>query len=190
MPGFRISGAGQSPQDFTPLNTSEFHRPHRWRIEDIGLPIAIGMNPEERFYAQSVQLPSLVFEEEKLKTGSSIHYKIAKKAEWQDIIIKFYDVYGLYEVYKKWQDAIWTQEEGIKPPSLYKGQPIISLTNNSGAVAQRYTMFGAYPKSITHGDLSYADSNIKLLTVTYAYDYAGVEFFDRQTFTSRTSVRQ
>jgi len=172
MPGFRLAGRGQSPQDYTPSNNSEFHRNHRWRIDDIGVPPTIAINPEERFYAQSVQLPSLVFEEEKLRTGSAINYKIAKKAEWQDVTIKFYDVYGLYEIYKDWQDAIWTQKEGIGSPSFYKGQPIISLTNAEGNVTQQYTMYGAYPKSITHGELSYADSIIKLLTVTYTYDYA------------------
>ena len=177
MPGFRIAGPGQTVVDGTPRNTAEFHRNHRWRIDSIGIPASINAtNTLGGFYAKSVQLPSLVFEEEKVKTGSSIDYKIAKKAGWQDFTIKFYDVYGLYEVFEQWQAAIWTQEDGIKPPSDYKGQPIISLTGAGGESLQTYTAYGAYPKSITHGDLSYDNSNVKLLSVIYSYDYAQVVF--------------
>jgi hypothetical protein len=174
MPGFSIEGFAVA--DGAPRNTAELHREHRWRIDSVGIPPTVAIEPPGKFFAKSVQLPSLVFEEEKLKTGSSIDYKIAKLAGWQDFTIKFYDVYGLYRTYQAWQEAIWTPEEGIKAPSDYKGQPIISLTDASGEAVQTYTAFGAYPKSITHGDLSYESSNIKLLTVTYSYDYAQVEF--------------
>jgi hypothetical protein len=173
MPGFSLEQGVTT----TPNNNAEFYRNHRWRIVSTGIPPTVAVDPtRERVYAKSVQLPSVTFEEEKLKTGSAINYKIAKGANWQDFTIKFYDVYGLYDVYKQWQDAIWNQTEGIRPPSDYKGQPIIALTDHAGDARQTYTAFGAYPKSITHGDLSYENSEVKLLTVTYTYDYAEITF--------------
>jgi hypothetical protein len=172
MPGFNIQGSGTGSN---PNHKVEFHRVHRWIIEDLGT--ASGGDPL-RLYAQSVQLPSLTFDEEKIKSGASITYKIAKKANWQDFTIKFYDVYGLYKLFDTWQKRIWNQDTGIGRADQYKRSVILLLTDGEGNEKQKYTAFGAYPKSITHGDLSYASSEVKLLTVTYSYDFATVEFKD------------
>jgi hypothetical protein len=182
VPGFSIQGGAA----FTPNSKAEFHRQHRWIIDNLGDP---GM-PIERLYAQSVQLPSLTFDEEQIKTGSTITYKIAKKANWQDFTIKFYDVYGLHKLFENWQRKIWNQTGGIGKASDYKSQVIIKLTDGDGATKQTYTAHGAYPKSITHGDLSYTSNEIKLLTVTYSYDYAVMKFEDGGSDPSSGPVNQ
>jgi hypothetical protein len=171
MPGFNIQGV-----DSNNINPKkEFHRSHRWVIESLGVP---GMQPEERLYAKSIQLPSLTFDEEKIKSGASVIYKIAKKANWQPFTIKFYDTFGMYKGFKKWQDKIWTPAMGIGLANEYKSRVILALTDGEGEVTQRYTAIGAYPKSITHGELSYESSDVKLLTVAYSYDWATIELMD------------
>ena len=171
MPGFNITARDTNGIN----NKSEFHRNHRWIIEELGTPTGA---PDERLYAKSVQLPSLTFVEEKIKSGATVEYKIAKKANWQDFTIKFYDVHGLYKHYKKWQDKIWSPSQGIGLATEYKSRVILALTNGEGEVMQRYTAIGAYPKSVTHGELSYENSDVKLLTVAYSYDWATIELFD------------
>jgi len=178
MPGFNIGGS----QPNQPRNTVEFHRAHRWIISSLGIPTAVGgtsTTEKLRLYAQSIQLPSLSFEEKKIKGGNS-YYKIAKRADWQDVVVKFYDVHGLFDLFNKWQDAIWTPEEGIKVPSGYKGDPKFRLLAGDGGKVQEYRLKGAYPKLINHGEMSYTSSEVKILTVTFSYDFAEVEFFSPQ----------
>lgn len=172
MPGFNIQG-------MNPLgikHNTEFHRNHRWTILNLGVP---GAQPEERLYAKSIQLPSLVLDEENIQSGAAVLYKIAKKAKWQDITVKFYDVYGLYEHFRKWQDRIWNPNQGIGLAANYKSLVEFALTDGMGEEKQIYTAYGAYPKSVTHGELSYDNSDIKLLTVTYSYDFAKIVTMDK-----------
>ena len=183
MPGFNI-GRGT---DFGINPKREFHRNHRWVIENLGvIPYGPGA-PEERLYAKSVQLPSLAFDEEKINSGATVTYKIAKKANWQDFTIKFYDTFGLYEHFRKWQNKVWSPEFGIGLANDYKSSVILALTDGSGKIVQRYTALGAYPKSVTHGELSYDSPEVKMLTVTYSYDWATIDLMDTGETTSSGS---
>lgn len=180
MPGFFWGSGG-------PANAKdvEFHRAHRWEIEDLGIPNATvsgsvtrataSLNP--RFYAQSLQLPNLTFEEEKVKSASLI-YKVAKSAKYSNTVVKFYDLWGLHKVFKEWQDLIWTPEEGIKAAQDYKGIAIFNLTDGRGNDKQCYEIHGCYPVNVTHSELTYTNHNIKILTVTYSFDFARVTFKD------------
>lgn len=193
MPGFNITG------DSGPSNKNvEFHRSHRWIIEDLGFPIGSGSDTQGlpgstrtraaspgapagaaqlALYAQSIQLPAVEFEEEKIESASLV-YRVAKRANWKPVTAKFYDVWGLYQIFEEWQRKIWNVSRGIQAAVDYKGQPVFALTDGAGEVKQRYTLMGAYPSNITHGDLSYTESNVKLLVVTYSFDYAEVELLD------------
>jgi hypothetical protein len=175
MPGFNIGG-GDGPD-----HKSEFHRAHRWRIVNIGFPGTPPITASQRrltLFAQSIQLPSLSFEEEKVAGGASNYYKIAKRASWENVTVKFYDVYGLYKIYKDWQDKIWTPQDGIKFASDYKGTAEFILTDADGEKIQSYKLVNCYPTNISHGDLSYTSPDIKLLTVTYSFDYAEIDLQD------------
>lgn len=183
MPGFAIF-AGDGPS-----NTPEVHRNHRWSIV-VDFPIGSGGSPAaERLgtlYAQNVMIPELSFEEEKI-LGGSIEYKIAKKASWGDVTVKFYDVYGLYQSYREWQQLIWTPETGIGKASDYKGRVHINMLDGSGTVKQQYTLRGAYPKRISHGELSYTNSDLKILTIVFSYDFADIELSDSGRITDFTT---
>lgn len=175
MPGFKIGGNGDGISNF-----AEFHRQHRWKIESLGLPSGTGTPAQNKLalFAQTLQLPSIDFEEEKIKTGTSIVYSVVKKAKWKPVTVKFYDTYGLFKVFDEWREKMWTEKEGIKAPSVYKGNPKFVLTDGKGVVKQSYELIGAYPKHVNHGDLSYASSEVKLLVVTFSYDYAKIKLED------------
>lgn len=179
MPGF--TGNGPNPK-------AEFHRQHRWIIQDLGIPSSSGRagqgirgeskkRAELALYARDLQLPVLEFDIESIKSPS-LEYKVARRAKWRNCTVSFYDVYGLYKEFEKWQQAIWTPRTGLKPAIDYKGQPVFLLRDGKGAPKQKFTLRGAFPQSIDHGELSYTNSEIKVLTVTYAYDYADVEILD------------
>lgn len=173
MPGFIIGnqdGRGPNPK-------AEFHRSHRWIIENLGVPSGISggtATDSPRYYAKTLELPSLSLEEE-IVDGGSVRYKLAKKATWDNITLTFYDVHGLFPVFHAWQKLIWTQERGIGLANDYKGRPSFLLLDGMGEKQQTYTLIGAYPVKVSHGEMSYATSDIKLLSVTYSFDWAEME---------------
>lgn len=178
MPGFFIgSGASGSVSA-----TLEFHRTHRWAIQSLGAPSAVtgggsttsataDRGSQPFLFAKSLKLPSLQFDEELIQGGSS-PYSFAKVAVWQACEISFYDVFGLYALLKQWRDTIWSASAGMNVADNYKGQPIINLLDNDGNTTYSFKLVGAWPQHVHHGELNYTSSEIKLLTVTFKYDYA------------------
>tara|TARA_R100001244_G_scaffold25113_3_gene25505 strand:+ start:13037 stop:13690 length:654 start_codon:yes stop_codon:yes gene_type:complete len=197
MPGFAISGKekGQNPN-----YKAEFHRAHRWMIEDIGVPMSSNSNNnvggtqtrggfnasgmaskgDLKLYAKSLKLPSLSFEEVKVNAGS-LTYSFPKKAKWENVVVEFYDVYGLHQIFRDWQDKIWTPDEGMKIVDAYMGEPIFKLLDGQGKEQQKFTLKNSYPINVDHGELSYDSSDVKLLIVTYVFSHAVIEIKDRPT---------
>ncbi|MBW2149328.1 MAG: hypothetical protein JRI22_20190 [Deltaproteobacteria bacterium] len=176
MPGFKAAGGLPGVN-----SKAEFHRVHRWVIEDLGFPIDIAhmaSNPIEfRMYAQSITLPELQFET-KPGPGASLDYPIAVKAVFDAVTIKMYDIYGLHKVFEKWQDKIWNQKDGIQAINEYAGRTKFQLIGGDGALMRRYTLSNAFPKHISHGELTYTSSDIKLLTITYAFSHMNIDHID------------
>lgn len=186
MPGFAIGGNGSGPN-----NTDQFHRVHRWRVASLGIPSSAvsasgslggtrtrsgaggGVDNRPISYVKSLQLPSLSFEEEKVM-GSSIYYKFAKSAVWEDVTVKFYDVYRQYEDLRTWQRAIWLPETGLQPANVYKGMPVFELIDHQGRTVQRFELINAYPKKVDHGDLTMTSSEIKIISVVFSFDWANI----------------
>lgn len=172
MPGFAIN---QTDSSTSIDHQAEFHRAHRWQIENLGIPFSINASSvfRPRLYAKTLELPSLSFEEEKVD-GASLKYKFPKRANWDNITVSFYDVQGIHNRFHLWQQSIWTPEEGLKPAADFKGTAVFLLTDGSGEEMQRYTLVGCYPTKVSHSELSAASSEVKLLNVTYAFDYATI----------------
>jgi hypothetical protein len=180
MPGFAINNtSGAISID----PKAEFHRVHRWYINNLGIPASIvGSDNSSKFrlYAHSLELPSISFEEE-LVNGASLKYKFPKRVLWDPVTVSFYDVFGIHKKFEKWRQAIWTPEEGIKLANDFKGEAEFILTNGKGEDKQFYTLIGCYPSKISHSELTYTSSDIKLLRVTYSFDYAKIEIIDAST---------
>ena len=168
MPGFNIgAGAGGSE----PSNTTELNRNHRWRI------ISLGENTIPRqslIFAKSLQLPGFTIEEETVQ-GAAIRYKFAKIVSWEDVTITFYDNVGLVDNLLKWQNLVYDSGAGIKLANDYKKSSSFELTDGNGATAgPTYFLINSWPKSLSHSQLSYEDSEIKLINLTLSYDWAEV----------------
>ena len=180
MPGFRISQ--KELPDRAIDHKAEFLRQHRWLISDLGFPDSLSGDRAGKnrlaLYAKSIELPAVDFEELNIK-GLSLDYKIAKKAKFDAVTIKLYDIYGLHKIFDEWQEKIWTPSEGIKPADEYKGEAVFNLLDGDGNNLRKYRLKGAYPKRVYHDPLSMSDSEIKLLSVTYSFDWAERELFDR-----------
>ncbi|MEM3000625.1 MAG: hypothetical protein QXU32_00630 [Nitrososphaerales archaeon] len=164
MPGFNIGGSTGPP--IAPKK--DLHRAHRWRIVTLGGFVT----RDNLLYARTLTLPTFSVEEE-LVMGSSIKYKFAKAINWEDVRVSFYDIIGLYEDLVKWQDAVYTPTTGINVADSYKRDSIFELVDGMGNMAGlQHILKNSWPKSISHSELNYESSGIKLIELTLSYDWA------------------
>lgn len=164
MPGFMIGGAGGDLDHMT-----ETLRSHRWLITKLG-PV----NPRRLVIARDLNLPDLAIEQQEV-LGGLIWYKFAKAVKWQDAQVAFYDDGGIGQGIEQWKDKIYTNDEGIKthtPGSGYKMDCEFELLDGHGEVDTKIILKNAWPKVVSEGRLTYTSSEIKLLTVTLAFDWA------------------
>ena len=168
MPGFNIGGGAGGN---TPPNTYEIIRNHRWRIVSLGENI---IPRAQTKFAKSLQLPAFTVEEE-IITGAAIKYKFAKTVNWEDVTITFYDASPLLDQLLKWQNLVYDSGNGIKMADNYKKSSTFELTDGQGsAVGPQFILINSWPKNISHSQLSYEDSELKLINLTLSYDWAEI----------------
>jgi len=175
MPGFSIVGNEGGPS--ASLN---FYTSYEWTIRKLG-PIDFKM--EELQYVQSVILPTTVFEEQIVK-GASSQYKFAKAITHGDIEVVFYDIASIYlDKIFEWQELIWTEKSGIGAAHDYMGQSVFELFAFKGSGDSGQTIpyvikaENTWPKSIVHSNLTYAESEIKKITLTLATSHISASTF-------------
>ena len=178
MPGF-IIGDTKSDQAKRPIGfnlntvTDEYYTNFFWDVSNIvGTFIKNQAGPSKSLLAlKECKLPTFTVEEEKV-LGSSVEYKFAKKVNWDDISVTWYDNFGLLNVMKTWMNSVFTLTRGIALASSYKKETKILVYTPSNSSRQTYTLNQSWPKSIKFGDLSYTSSDIKMVEATISYDYA------------------
>jgi hypothetical protein len=164
MPGFNIDGAGDGPE-----GTVDVLRQYRWEIQQLG-PISDRI---VRLLAREMVLPESKIDTQEV-LGGLLYYKYAKSVKWENISVTFYDTTDTLKELIAWRDKIYTNQGGIKIHSRYKLDSIFLLQDGLGATLKTITAKGSWPVSIAQGQLSYASSDAKIITVTLAYDYAEV----------------
>lgn len=167
MPGFNIGGGAGGVSE--PNSQVEILRSHRWQIVTLGTP-DIRVNRATLLYAKSLSLPGFTVEEE-VVNGASLKYKFAKMVNWEDVSIEFYDVVGVFDDLKQWQDKVWTPATGIQPANSYKFRASFALTDGAGNNETEFTLHGAWPKQLSHSPLSYESSELKLVSLVLSYDF-------------------
>jgi len=124
---------------------------------------------QPRFRAPAeLTLPTRAFEQLEVM-GLSQKYKFAKSVTFDDVVVTFYDLYGLQKLVEDSMDKIWNLNEGLQ--TEYKDRAIFVLLDGEGIPAAKFTMENAWPKKQTHSQLSMSSNDFKLLTVTFAYDW-------------------
>lgn len=106
--------------------------------------------------------------------GSALEYKFAKSVSYDDVKITFYDVVGLIKIVKNWRQSVWTQDSGLKLANDYKKESKINVYPPTWEPKDGYSWIlkGSWPSVIRHGDLTYTSSDVKVVEVTVAYDWA------------------
>ena len=104
LPGFII---GDTKENNTPdgfkLNTAtdEYYTNFFWDVSNIlDITLTNKPGPKSLLALKECKLPTFTIEEEKV-LGSSVEYKFAKKVNWDDISITWYDNFGLLKIMKE-----------------------------------------------------------------------------------------
>lgn len=165
MPGFIVGGGGGPG----PPNGIETLRNHRWAIDNFG-----PLSGNDAIVARDLQLPDLKIERQEI-LGGLLWYKYAKAVKWDDAVVVFYDDGKISAAVQKWISQVYSNATGIgshNPSSGYKSRCKFNLLAGDGSTKSSITLFNAWPVSKSEGKLSYTDSQLKLLTVTLAFDWA------------------
>lgn len=176
MPGFQINqNLGNNPRGAA-QTTAEYYYTYTWEVENIFDEFTTDAR-DVLIHAKDMTLPAFVVGKETL-IGSALEYKFAKNVSFDDVKITWYDTVGLIEIMKRWRRSVWTQEDGLSAAGVYKKRTFqrqyIGDTNGTIDDARdvRYRLEGSWPSVIRHGDLTYTNSDVKIVEVTVTYDWA------------------
>ena len=183
MPGFIIGGQPGGEGAREPANTVETLRAHRWKIVNLNDEISGDVFGPD-IIAESLQLPNVDIEVQEVK-GALITYKFAKSVRWDDVTVTFYDTAKLLpRLIEEWRDKVYTNEKGIRPHKGYKVDAAFELLDGAGNSQLKVTLKNSWIRRIMHGPLSYASSDIKIVTLIISYDFAEFEGVGEQSDTT------
>ncbi len=176
MPGFVVrtfdGEVGGQVGSGSPRDTTEYYYNYTWEIfrlfEDDDLS---ARGAGAIINARDIDLPTFSANMDSL-VGASLEYKWAKSVVWEDIKISWYDTVGLIDVMKKWRKRIWSQDKGLQVGSDYKRLSEIHVFDSTWDNEVNWKLINSWPKIIKHGSLTYTQSDVKLVEVTVAYDWA------------------
>lgn len=178
MPGFSINNVGGHRE--SPSATAEYYYSYTWTIEDMFGDFDQGTK-DLIINAKQMSLPAFAVSKESY-VAASLEYKFAKHVTFDDVKITWYDTVGMVALLKKWRRTVWTEETGVSAPAGYKKrtyqrQYIANKRVNDSSQSDddrdvRYKLEGSWPSIIRYGDLTYTNSDIKIVEVTVTYDWA------------------
>ena len=174
MPGFIIGDTKEDTKASSinmNVTNSEYYTNFFWDVKKV-LGDVISLNNKAPLLALvDCKLPTFTVEEEK-GMGGSIDYKFAKKVNYEDVSMVWYDNVGLLPIMLDWMKSIFTPESGIAFANDYKKDTEIHAFTSDGSKRQVHTLIQSWPKSIKFSDLSYTSSDIKKVDMTLSYDFA------------------
>jgi hypothetical protein len=176
MPGFQVTSpngafGGQAGIGGPSSNRTEYFYTYTWEIFNL-----FGNNVEVNsalIHLRDLTLPTFTANTDSY-TASSLEYKWAKSVVWEDIKVSWYDTKGLLAIVKNWRQTVWTPTEGLKVGGDYKrmSELDVHLPTWNDLDRIRWRLYNSWPKVIKHGELTYTNSDVKLVEVTIAYDWA------------------
>lgn len=166
MPGFRVGSVGSGAFGRPDVYTS-----YSWAIDNIFGTVVPESGSNPLIYANSISLPTFSVDKETYQ-GSALQYKFAKGISWDDVRVVWYDTVGMLGVVKKWREAVWDPEKGLRNPSEYKKTSTIASELSDGSKRNSWELINSWPSIIRHGELTYVQSDAKMVEVTVTYDWA------------------
>ena len=180
MPGFFVGDVGNHPRG-SASPVTEYYYTYTWLIENLFIDSNTPTTSDEKSVlvnAKEMTLPAFIVGKE-MYTGASLEYKFAKSVSYDDVKVTWYDSVGLINIIKKWRESVWTPNTGLVPAGGYKKDsyltqyiPNVSDQNDDVRRFVEYKLIGSWPSVIRHGDLTYANSDVKIVEVTITYDWA------------------
>lgn len=171
MPGFSIAGDGIDGRNKN--NRAEFRRKHRWRFTVAGT----SMNQTDFIYLQKAARPSFKLEAPEVHHDQEVAY-FAGKQTWEEITLEFYDATTPVDITTKLWDWVNTivslngGEMGVEPPSGYKKDVTLEMTDGKGESIDTWVLYGAWPMSTNWNDIDYSSTDIQTISVTLKFDRA------------------
>lgn len=179
MPGFsvngrfgRFGGAEKGGGTAGPPATREYHYTYTWQVLELLGDFEYLMITT----IKDVTLPTFTVNVEN-QQGASLEYKFAKSVTYDDVKVSFYDTVGLLNKLREWRQTVWTPQEGLKVANDYKKRSRINVFTPEWVQEkqQNFTLYGSWPSVIRHGELTYTNSDVKIVEVTITYDWAEEE---------------
>lgn len=164
-----MNGLGKGPSS----NVKPYYK-YTWELLSI-FGDYIGSTPTgdklPLIYLRDASLPTYDIDREEVQ-GATLVYKFAKSIKWADIKITWYDTEGLANKLREWRRVVWTPEVGFKAPDEYKRDSMLSSLNFAWERPNNWHLYNCWPQSIKSGDLTYTESDIKVVEVNLCYDWA------------------
>ena len=157
----------------------ESKRKHRWIFtvfwEDQGLL-------DTAVYLQSAQRPHAVVEEAVMHHDQEQAY-FAGKYHWEPVSLVFYDVgaspgadvNSSDRIYEWFNQVVNVSQATVAPPSIYKKECELAMTDGAGGVAEKWKLRNSWPIDINWNDLDYTNTEIQTIDVSLKYDRAEKE---------------
>lgn len=157
-----------APPSYPPfaLGAPDVHRAHRWRVIQVA-----GVSDSLFIFAKTLTLPEAAFEEE-TGPGASVDYKFPSKATYSDVELSFYDLHGLYAKLDEARKRIWTPETGLMAANNFMAESIFEQYDGQNKKTNSFKLINSYIKKLSHSQLTYDSSELKLVNVTLAYSWA------------------
>jgi len=175
MPGFSVpykdssfGGHGRVAD----ANRTDYYYTYTWQIfQLVGSGQYYGRQVDPLIHLKDATLPTFTANQDTY-TGSSLEYKWAKSVTWDDIKVSWYDTVGMAAIMRDWRKNVWSQNDGLQVASQYKKRSQIDVYLPTGYEVVTWCLIGSWPKVIRQGELSYTNSDVKLVEVTVTYDWA------------------
>ena len=168
MPGFNVGGLGVGPAAAVQPFCS-----YTWQIQNLFGTQILDTTP--LIYLKECTLPTFSAKKEEV-LGGSLAYKYADGVTWEDVRVTFYDVplngQTLAGYLRNWRTKVWSAAAGIGAPDDYKADSKIDVYNSDSTITKTWTLFGSWPQIIRDGELTYTNSDIKIVEVVICYDWA------------------
>ena len=168
MGGFRrINDAGGDLAD----PDIKLYTTYTWDIQKIFAKVAA--SDETLIMLRDASTPTFTVAKESY-VGVNLEYKYAKNITWDDIKLTWYDT-GMIDYIREWRSTVWTADQGLKPASSYKKDTVLRcfLPGPEGSKEHfGWKLIGSWPSQISSGELTYTNSDAKIVEVTVTYDWA------------------
>lgn len=163
MPGFQVQDLG------TPVPSQiDYYYSYTWSVPHI---MGLAGTVPPLILLRDATTPTFTANKENY-IASSLEYKYAKSVTWDDIKLTWYDSVGLIDIIKGWRRSVWTPENGLKPANEYKRDTILECFLPTDKIPYGWKLNGSWPSQIRSGELTYTNSDVKLVEVTVSYDWA------------------